>query len=110
MRQAAALEARLLPDGHVALSNTDPDPAATWQILGCTPHEGCVVRAEVAGASWVTRIEQEWLARQDREVRVTLERQSDPPGAAPRLDPLLLTAPRRRESGVDGESVRTRRD
>ena len=67
------------PDGHGALSDTDPDPAATWQILGCTPHEGCVVRAEVAGASWVTRIEQTWLARQDRDVRVTLQRQSDPP-------------------------------
>ena len=78
MRDAAALEARLLPDGHIALPGADPDPAATWQILGCTPHEGCVVRAEVAGACWVTRIEQAWLARQDREVRVTLERQSDP--------------------------------
>jgi hypothetical protein len=77
-RDAAALEARLLPDGHIALPGTDPDPAATWQILGCTPHEGCVVRAEVAGACWVTRIERTLLARQDREVRVTLERQSDP--------------------------------
>jgi hypothetical protein len=37
-----------------------------------------VVRAEVAGACWVTRIERTLLARQDREVRVTLERQSDP--------------------------------
>ena len=27
---------------------------------------------------WVTRIERTWLARRDREVRVTLERQSDP--------------------------------
>jgi hypothetical protein len=78
MAPAVALEAQLLPDGHVALPGTDPDPAATWQILGCTPHEGCVVRAEVAGASWVTRIEQASLARRDREVRVTLERQSDP--------------------------------
>ena len=79
LRDATALEARLLPDGRVALPGTDPDPAATWQILGCTPHEGCVVRAEVAGASWVTRIEPTWLARQDREVRVTLERQGEPP-------------------------------
>ena len=78
LRDPAALEARLLPDGHVALPDADPDPAATWQILGCTPHEGCVVRAEVAGASWVTRIEPARLARRDREVRVTLERQSDP--------------------------------
>ncbi len=78
LRNAAALEAHLLPDGHIALSGADPDLAATWQILGCTPHEGCVVRAEVAGACWVTRIEQTWLARQDREVRVTLERQGDP--------------------------------
>jgi hypothetical protein len=78
-RDAAALEARLLPDGHVALPGADPDPAATWQILGCTPREGCVVRAEVAGACWVTRIEPTWLARQDREVPVTLERQSNPP-------------------------------
>ena len=78
VRDALALGARLLPDGHVALPGADPDPAATWQILGCTPHEGCVVRAEVAGACWVTRIEHEWLARRDREVRVTLERQSDP--------------------------------
>jgi hypothetical protein len=77
-RDTAALEALLLPDGHVALPDADPDPAATWQILGCTPHEGCVVRAEVAGACWVTRIEQAWLARQDREVPVTLERQSNP--------------------------------
>ncbi len=78
-RDAVALEARLLPDGHIALPGADPDPAATWQILGCTPHEGCVVRAEVAGACWVTRIEQAWLARQDHEVLVTLERQGDPP-------------------------------
>ena len=78
MRQATALEAHLLPDGHVALPGAAPDPAATWQILGCTPHEGCVVRAEVAGACWVTRIERTWLARQDREGRVTLELQSDP--------------------------------
>lgn len=79
MREAVALEARLLPDGHVALPGADLDPAATWQILGCTPREGCVVRAEVAGASWVTRIERAWLARQDRDVRVILERQGDPP-------------------------------
>jgi len=78
-RQVTALEAHLLPDGHVAVPGADPDPAATWKILGCTPHEGCVVRAEVAGACWVTRIERAWLARQDREVQVTLERQSDPP-------------------------------
>jgi len=78
IRHAAALEAHLLPDEHVALPGADPDPAATWQILGTTPHDGCVVRAEVAGASWVTRIEQAWLARRDREVRMTLERQSDP--------------------------------
>jgi hypothetical protein len=78
MRDATALKAHLLPDGHVALPGADLDPTATWQILGCTPHEGCVVRAEVAGACWVTRIEQAWLARQDREVPVTLERQSDP--------------------------------
>jgi hypothetical protein len=77
-RDTAALEALLLPDGKVTLPDSDPDPAATWQILGCTPHEGCVVRAEVAGACWVTRIERAWLARQDREVPVTLERQSDP--------------------------------
>jgi hypothetical protein len=74
----AALEARLLPDGHVALLGADPDPSATWQILGTTPHDGCVVRAEVAGASWVTHIEPSSLTRRDRDVRVTLERQSDP--------------------------------
>ena len=38
-----------------------------------------MVRAEVAGACWVTRIEPTWLARSDREVPVTLERQSNPP-------------------------------
>jgi hypothetical protein len=79
LRDTAALEVRLLPDWHVALPGADPDPAATWQILGYTPHEGCVVRAEVNGASWVTRIEPTWLARQDREVRVTLERQGESP-------------------------------
>jgi hypothetical protein len=79
LRDAVALEVRLLPDGHVALPGTDPDPAATWQILCYTPHEGCVIRAELAGASWVTRIEPASLARRDREVRVTLERQGDPP-------------------------------
>ena len=78
IRDTVELEARLLPDGHVALLDADVDPAATWQILGCTPQEGCVVRAEEAGACWVTRIERAWLARQDREVRVTLERQNDP--------------------------------
>ena len=77
LRDAAALEAHLLPNGHVALPGADPDPAATWQILGSTPHEGCVVRAEVAGATWVTRIEPTLLTRRDSEVRVTLERQGD---------------------------------
>ena len=64
MVPTAALEARLLSDGHVALPGADPDPAATWhlQVLGRTPNEGCVVRAEVAGASWGARIEQAWLA------------------------------------------------
>ena len=38
-----------------------------------------MVRAEVAGACWGTRIAPTWLARQDHEVRVTLARQSDPP-------------------------------
>jgi hypothetical protein len=79
LHDAGALEAHLLPDGHVALLGADADPTATWQILGCTPHDGCVVRAELAGASWVTRIEPTWLARQDREVPVTLERQGEPP-------------------------------
>ena len=73
MAPTAALEARLIPDGHVALPGADPDPAATWHLLGCTPHEGCVVRAEPAGASWVARIEQAWLAQQGREVPVSLE-------------------------------------
>jgi hypothetical protein len=49
-RDTAALEAHLFSGGHVAVPGADPDPSATWQILGCTPHEGCVVRAEVAGA------------------------------------------------------------
>ena len=90
----AAARLPLLPSpDEASLPGSDPDPAATWQILGCTPHEGCVVRAEVAGAWWVTRIEPAWLARQDREVPVTLERQGDPP-REPLLGwiPLLLTA------------------
>ncbi len=78
-RQPHILVAHLLPNGHVAISGGDPDPEATWQILGCTPHEGCFIRAEMAGASWVARIQPTWLARQDREVPVTLERQGDPP-------------------------------
>lgn len=78
MRDATVLEARLLPDGHLAPLGSTPDPDATWQILGCTPHEGCFVRAELAGASWMTRVGRTWLERQHREVVVTLERQSDP--------------------------------
>ena len=78
MRDATVLEARLLPDGHLAPLESAPDPDATWQILGCTPHEGCFVRAELAGASWTTRVARTWLERQHREVVVTLERQSDP--------------------------------
>jgi hypothetical protein len=77
-RQPHTLVAQLRPDGHVAISGDDPDPDATWKILGCTPHEGCFVRAEVAGPSWTARIERTWLKQQPRDVVVTLERQSDP--------------------------------
>lgn len=78
-RQPHILVAHLLPDGHLAIPGADPDSDATWRILGCTPHEGCFVRAEVAGASWTTRVEKAWLERQRRDVLVTLARQSDPP-------------------------------
>jgi hypothetical protein len=79
MRDAAALEAHLLPDGRVVVHGADPDPEATWQLLGCTPHEGCFVRAVVAGASWTTRVRSTRLERPDRAMLVTFTRQSDPP-------------------------------
>ena len=77
MRDAAALEARLLPNGRVVVHGADPDPEATWQLLGCTPQAGCFVRAEVAGVSWTTRVESAWLERPDRDGLVTVKRQSD---------------------------------
>jgi hypothetical protein len=73
------LQARLLPNGRVVVHGAEPDPEATWQLLGCTPQEGCVVRAEVAGASWTTRVPSTWLEQRDRDGLVTLKRQSDPP-------------------------------
>jgi hypothetical protein len=79
MSNAGSLQARLLPNGRVVVHGSDPDSDATWQILGCTPHEGCFVRAELAGASWTTRVQSTWLERQDREMLVTLARQSDVP-------------------------------
>ena len=79
MIDTAHLQVRLLPDGHLAPLGLDPDPAATWRVLGCTPYEGCFVRAEVAGASWTARVQRGLLERHDSEVLVTLARQSDPP-------------------------------
>jgi hypothetical protein len=79
MTDGAQVEARLLPGGQVALLGADADLAASWQVLGCTLHQGCFVRAEVAGVSWVTHIPKARLPRQDREVLVTLARQSDAP-------------------------------
>lgn len=78
MSDTPHLQARLLPNGRVVVRGSDPDPDATWQILGCTPHEGCFVRAELAGASWTTRIQRACLERQDTDVLVTLAQQTRP--------------------------------
>ena len=79
MHEAGYLQVRLLPNGRVVVHGADPDPEATWQVLGYTPHEGCFVRAEVAGASWTTRVRSAWLERPDRDGLVTLVRQSSAP-------------------------------
>jgi hypothetical protein len=84
MREPGYLQARLLANGRVVVQGgdpdgADPDPDATWQILGCTPHEGCFVRAEVAGASWTTRVRSTWLERQNGNLLATLARQSSAP-------------------------------
>ena len=78
MSDTTHLQARLLPNGRLVVHGSVPEPDATWQILGCTPHEGCLVRAELSGASWVTRIQHDFLAQPDRNVVVTLARQSEP--------------------------------
>ena len=72
------LQARLLPNGRLVVHGAEPDPEASWQILGSTPQEGCVVRAEVAGASWTARVPSTWLEQRDRDRLVTLKRLSDP--------------------------------
>jgi len=84
MREARYLQARLFPNGRLVVLGADPDPHATWQILGCTPQEGCFIRAEVSGASWTTRVRSSWLEQPDRDGLVTSTRQS----SAPR-EPLL---------------------
>ena len=84
MHEAGYLEGRLLPNGRLVVHGPDSDPDATWQILGCTPREGCFIRAEVLGASWTTRVRTEWLEQPDRDGLVTSTRQS----SAPR-EPLL---------------------
>ena len=80
MSDTTHLQVRLLPDGHLAPLGSTPDPGATRQVLGYTHQDGTmmgVVRAELAGASWTTRVERTWLERQNQDVVVTLERQSD---------------------------------
>jgi hypothetical protein len=81
MSDTTQLQVRLLPNGHLVPLGATPDPDATWQVLGYTHQEGTmmgVVRAELGGASWTIRVEPARLERHDREVVVTLERQSDP--------------------------------
>jgi hypothetical protein len=84
MREAGYLQARLFPNGRLLVHGAnavgaDPDPEATWQILGCTPQEGCFVRAEVAGATWTARVQSTWLERPESDELVTLARQSSVP-------------------------------
>src|SRR5215203_1456423 len=91
-RDAAALEACLLPDGHVALPGADPDPDATWQILGCTPLRG-VRRARRGGRGVLGHPYRAGMAgaagpRGARDPR-TPERAA--PGTLAGLDPLLLS-------------------
>jgi hypothetical protein len=35
MREAGYLQARLFLNGRLVVHGADPDPEATWQILGC---------------------------------------------------------------------------
>ena len=79
MREAGYLQARLFPNGRLVVHGADPDPEATWQILGCTPQEGCFIRAEVAGATWTARVRSTWLERPEWDELVTLVRQSSAP-------------------------------
>ena len=81
MNATSQLSARLLPDGHVVIPGTTPDPVATWQVLGSIQQDGvkmCFVRAELAGVSWTTLIPAAALERPERGVLVTLARQNGP--------------------------------
>jgi hypothetical protein len=77
---AGQLEVVLLPDGQVAVSGAEPEPEATWEILGQTWEAGTTMgflRIELGGASWATLIPRERLARIETGVRVTVRRQSN---------------------------------
>lgn len=73
------LEVVLLPGGLVAVSSAEPEPDATWEVLGHTWEAGTTMgflRIELGGDSWATLIPRERLARLDNGVRVTVRRQS----------------------------------
>ena len=81
------LEVMLLPEGRVAWSGTEPDPEATWEVLGHTWEAGTTMgflRVEMADASWATLIPTERLGRIETGLRVTVRRQSSVP-----QDPLI---------------------
>jgi hypothetical protein len=73
------LEVVLLPGGLVARSGTEPDPEATWEVLGHTWETGTAkgfLRVELGGASWAAFIAQERLTQIETGLRVRVRRQS----------------------------------
>ena len=81
------LEVVLLPGGRVAQSGTEPDPEASWEVLGHTWETGTAMgflRVELDGASWATLLPKERLTQIETGVRVGIRRQS-----SVRQDPLV---------------------
>ena len=79
LNDAGQLEVVLLPGGQVAVSGPEPEPEATWEILGHTWEAGTTMgflRVELGGDSWATLMPRERLARIETGVRVTVRRQS----------------------------------
>ena len=87
LRNVDHLEVVLLPEGRVAQSGTEPDPDATWDVLGHIWETGTAMgflRVELGGASWATLLPKERLTQIETGLRVQVRRQS-----SVRQDPLV---------------------
>jgi hypothetical protein len=85
------LPVRLLADGRVTLTRGMPDPPARWEVLGESWDDDervCVVRVELAGASWIARVPAAAVADRASVIPARIHRQS--PASLPPLQGWLL--------------------